>query len=75
MFMDLGGGDLDRTSLPRLSRGFDRDLKLLLFSMAARRITMGFTAVVRAIYFALLGFISSTKICPSESIATSKLPD
>ncbi|MFX0202271.1 MAG: MFS transporter, partial [Candidatus Hodarchaeota archaeon] len=43
-------------SLFNLPRGFDRDLNLLLFSMAARRVAMGFLQVVRAIYFALLGF-------------------
>ncbi|MCK4424646.1 MFS transporter [Candidatus Bathyarchaeota archaeon] len=35
---------------------FDRDMKLLLYSMASRRVVMGFLQVVRAIYFALLGF-------------------
>lgn len=40
----------------RLPDVFDRDLKLLLFSMSMRRIAMGFLQVVRAIYFALLGF-------------------
>ena len=39
-----------------LPSGFDRDLKLLLFSMASRRVVMGFLLVVRAIYFYLLGF-------------------
>lgn len=34
---------------------FDRDLKLLLYSMSMRRIAMGFLGVVRAIYFAMLG--------------------
>ncbi len=43
-------------TLHSFTRGFDRDLKLLLFSMTARRIAMGFLQVVRAIYFALLGF-------------------
>ena len=47
---------MDRSSILNFSHGFDRDLKLLLFSMSARRITMGFLGVVRAIYFALLGF-------------------
>ena len=47
---------MDRSSILSLSHGFDRDLKLLLFSMSARRITLGFLGVVRAIYFALLGF-------------------
>jgi len=40
----------------RLPDAFDRDLKLLLFSMSMRRIAMGFLQVIRAIYFALLGF-------------------
>ena len=40
----------------RLPDGFDRDLRLLLYSMASRRVVMGFLQVVRAIYFALLGF-------------------
>jgi len=40
----------------RLPDVFDRDLKLLLCSMSMRRIAMGFLQVVRAIYFALLGF-------------------
>jgi MFS family permease len=31
-------------------------MKLLLYSMASRRVMMGFLQVVRAIYFALLGF-------------------
>jgi MFS family permease len=39
--------------LPEL---FDRDMKFLLCSMASRRVVMGFLQVVRAIYFALLGF-------------------
>jgi len=43
-------------SLFTLPSGFDRDLKLLLFSMASRRIVMGFLMIVRAIYFYLLGF-------------------
>jgi MFS family permease len=42
-----------RLKLPEL---FDRDMKLLLYSMASRRVVMGFLQVVRAIYFALLGF-------------------
>jgi len=42
-----------RFSLPEF---FDRDLKLLTVSMSARRISMGSLEVVRAIYFALLGF-------------------
>lgn len=40
----------------KLPDGFDRDMKLLLCSMASRRVVMGFLQVVRAIYFALLGF-------------------
>ncbi len=47
---------MDPASLLRLPRGFDRSLRLLLLSMASRRIVMGFLQVVRAIYFALLGF-------------------
>ncbi len=39
----------------KLPRGFDRDLKLVLASLACRRVVMGFLEVVRAIYFALLG--------------------
>jgi len=42
-----------RLKLPEV---FDRDMKLLLCSMASRRVVMGFLQVVRAIYFALLGF-------------------
>lgn len=47
---------MDPASVLRLPRGFDRSLRLLLLSMASRRIVMGFLQVVRAIYFALLGF-------------------
>jgi len=47
---------INRTSPFTLPNGFDRDLKLLLLSMASRRIAMGFLQIVRAIYFALLGF-------------------
>jgi MFS family permease len=39
-----------------LPKTFDRDLRFLLYSMSLRRIAMGFLMVVRAIYFALLGF-------------------
>jgi DHA1 family multidrug resistance protein-like MFS transporter len=35
---------------------FDRDLRLLSYSMSVRRVTMGFTMLIRSIYFALLGF-------------------
>jgi DHA1 family multidrug resistance protein-like MFS transporter len=52
----------------RLS-GFDRDMKLLMSSMALRRLSMGFLQVVRAIYFALLGF-SYVEIGLLLSIAT-----
>ncbi len=41
---------------PRLPKGFDKDLRLLLYSMAFRQVVMGFLQVVRAIYFALIGF-------------------
>jgi MFS family permease len=48
---------------------FDRDLKLLLSSMSLRRIAIGFLEVVRAIYFALLGF-SPIEIGVLLSLAT-----
>ena len=44
------------TSLIRVPDGFDRDIRLLTSSMFTRRIVMGFLQVVRAIYFALLGY-------------------
>jgi MFS family permease len=53
----------------RLPEGFDRDFKLLMSSMAFRRVAMGFLHVVRPIYFALLGF-SPVKIGLLLSIAT-----
>jgi MFS family permease len=53
----------------RFPEGFDRDLRLLTYSMAFRRISMGFLQVVRAIYFALLGF-SPVEIGFLLSIAT-----
>lgn len=40
----------------QLPDGFDRDLRVLMASMAFRRISMGFLMIVRAIYFYLLGF-------------------
>ncbi len=40
----------------RFLGGFDRDLRLMMFSMSFRRISMGFLMVIRAIYFYLLGF-------------------
>jgi DHA1 family multidrug resistance protein-like MFS transporter len=40
----------------RLSKAFDRDMKLLTLSMSFRRIAMGFLMIVRSIYFSLLGF-------------------
>ena len=40
----------------RLKVGFDRDLAFLTGSMFTRRMVMGFLQVVRAIYFALLGY-------------------
>lgn len=43
-------------TLNRLRVGFDRDIGLLTGSMFTRRIVMGFLQVVRALYFALLGF-------------------
>ena len=56
-------------STSSLFEGFDRDLKLLLCSMASRRVVMGFLQVVRAIYFALIGF-SHLAIGLLMSIAT-----
>ncbi|HUV55478.1 MAG TPA: MFS transporter [Candidatus Krumholzibacteriaceae bacterium] len=44
------------TSLIRVPDGFDRDIRLLTSSMFTRRIVTGFLQVVRAIYFALLGY-------------------
>jgi MFS family permease len=40
----------------KLSKSFDRDLKLLSLSMSFRRIAMGFLMIIRSIYFSLLGF-------------------
>jgi len=40
----------------RFPSTFDRDLRLLAYSMSVRRLTMGFVMVIRSIYFALLGF-------------------
>ena len=40
----------------KLSIGFDRDLKFLLYSMSLRRVVMGFFGIIRTIYFAMLGF-------------------
>jgi MFS family permease len=56
----------------RLPEVFDRDLKLLLCSMATRRVAMGFLGVVRAIYFALLG-LSPIEIGVLLSLATLTL--
>lgn len=44
------------TSLIHMPDGFDRDIGLLTSSMFTRRIVTGFLEVVRAIYFALLGY-------------------
>ena len=60
---------MTRQSLLRLPDVFDRDLKLLICSMSLRRIAMGFLGVVRAIYFAMLGF-SPIEIGVLLSIAT-----
>jgi len=49
--------------------GFDRDIRLLTSSMFTRRIVMGFLQVVKAIYYALLGF-SAVEIGLLLSIAT-----
>ncbi|MFP3952233.1 MAG: MFS transporter [Candidatus Bathyarchaeia archaeon] len=53
----------------RFPSSFDRDLRLLTYSMGVRRIAMGFLGVLRSIYFALLGF-SPVKIGILLSIAT-----
>ncbi len=53
----------------RIQVGFDRDIRLLTGSMFTRRIVMGFLEVVRAIYFALLGF-SPVEIGLLLSVAT-----
>lgn len=58
-----------RGSWYRLPDVFDKDLRLLLYSMSLRRISMGFLGVVRAIYFALLG-LSPVEIGLLLSIAT-----
>jgi MFS family permease len=56
-------------NLNRLWVGFDKDITLLTRSMFTRRIVMGFLQVVRAIYFALLGF-SPVEIGFLLSVAT-----
>ena len=56
-------------TVKRLRVGFGRDMNLLTGSMFTRRIVMGFLQVVRAIYFALLGF-SPVEIGLLLSIAT-----
>lgn len=56
-------------TVKRLQVGFGRDMTLLTGSMFTRRIVMGFLQVVRAIYFALLGF-SPVEIGLLLSIAT-----
>ena len=56
-------------TINRLRVGFDRDISLLTGSMFTRRIVMGFQGVVRAIYFALLGY-SAVEIGLLLSIAT-----
>ncbi len=61
----IGSG---RLSL-RFPESFDRDLRLLAYSMAFRRVSMGFLQVVRAIYFSLLGY-SPVQIGFLLSIAT-----
>jgi MFS family permease len=60
---------VDIESFNRLRVGFDRDIGLLTGSMFTRRIVMGFLQVVRAIYFALLGF-SPVEIGLLLSVAT-----
>jgi MFS family permease len=61
----IGSG---RVSL-RFPESFDSDLRLLTYSMAFRRLSMGFLQVVRAIYFSLLGY-SPVQIGFLLSIAT-----
>ncbi len=56
-------------TVKRLRVGFDRDMTLLTGSMFTRRVVMGFLGVVRAIYFALLGF-SPVEIGLLLSLAT-----
>jgi len=51
----LSKSSLENLGLPFLGH-FDRDLRLMMFSMSFRRISMGFLQIVRAIYFYLLGF-------------------
>lgn len=53
----------------KLTSGFDRDLKLLLYSMSLRRVAIGFLGIVRVIYFTLIGF-SPIEIGILLSIAT-----
>ena len=53
----------------KLPPAFDGDLRLLTYSMFSRRVVMGFLQVVRAIYFALLGF-TPVEIGVLLSIAT-----
>ncbi|MHA1481532.1 MAG: MFS transporter, partial [Candidatus Thorarchaeota archaeon] len=53
----------------KLTIGFDRDLKLLLYSMSLRRVAIGFLGIVRVIYFTLIGF-SPIEIGILLSIAT-----
>jgi len=47
---------LNHPIISRLRAGFTRDITLLTYSMFTRRIAMGFIQVVRAIYFAILGY-------------------
>ena len=61
----IGSGGLSL----RFPESFDRDLRLLAYSMACRRVSMGFLQVVRAIYFSLLGY-SPIQIGFLLSIAT-----
>jgi DHA1 family tetracycline resistance protein-like MFS transporter len=53
----------------RIPAGFDRDVRLLTASMFARRIVMGFLGVVRALYFAYLGY-TAVEIGLLLSVAT-----
>ncbi|MBD3205722.1 MFS transporter [Candidatus Bathyarchaeota archaeon] len=60
---------LELWSKLRLPDAFDRDLRLLLISMASRRIALGFLFLVRSIYFGLLGY-SYTTVGILLSVAT-----
>jgi len=69
--LDLGLGLSGKLRLPP---GFDRDLRLLLLSMSARRVVMGFTQIVLTIYLSLIGLSPITiGLLVSVSSAVSAL--